>query len=120
MGSFRRRNSRAFLWKISARGAGSPSRGRSGVTGKVIVGDVSAGGCLLEHRLGFRIGNTVRLRAKDLDMEARIMWSRGDLCGMRFAQSVDPWQVIRANVDGAARLEDMINEGARLRLEPTR
>ena len=48
------------------------------------------------------------------------MWSRGDLCGMRFAQSVDPWQVIRANVDGAARLEDMINEGARLRLEPTR
>ena len=42
---------------------------------KVIVGDVSAGGCLLEHRDGFRIGTTVRLRAKDIDMEARIMWS---------------------------------------------
>ena len=87
---------------------------------KVIVGDVSAGGCLLEHRDGFRIGTTVRLRAKDIDMEARIMWSRGDLCGMRFAQSVDPWQVIRANVDGAARIEDMMNQAARLRPEPTR
>tara|TARA_Y100000816_G_scaffold33602_1_gene21451 strand:+ start:245 stop:607 length:363 start_codon:yes stop_codon:yes gene_type:complete len=87
---------------------------------KVIVGDVSAGGCLLEHRDGFRIGTTVRLRAKDIDMEARIMWSRGDLCGMRFAQSVDPWQVIRANVDGAARIEDMMNQAAHLRPEPTR
>ena len=86
----------------------------------VIVGDVSSGGCLLEHRLGFRVGTTVRLRAKGLDMESRIMWSRGDLCGMRFAQSVDPWQVIRANVDGAARIEDMMNQAARLRPEPTR
>lgn len=77
-------------------------------TRSVIIGDVSAGGCLLEHPAGFAKGARVHLRAKGLDMPARITWVRGDLCGICFAHVVDPQQVIRDNVVSAPSLRDLL------------
>ncbi|QGP78229.1 PilZ domain-containing protein [Sphingobium sp. CAP-1] len=65
----------------------------------VIVGDISAGGCLLEHPQGFARGHKMHLRARALDMASHVMWTQGDLCGLRFARIVDPHHVIQANMN---------------------
>ncbi|MDO7833529.1 PilZ domain-containing protein [Sphingobium sp. HBC34] len=75
----------------------------------VIVGDISSGGCLLEHPSGFSTGSRVRLRARGLDMEARVMWVRRDLCGLRFAKIVDPLMVMHDNAPVRPRLHDLVS-----------
>lgn len=75
---------------------------------RVIVGDISAGGCLLEHPKGFSAGSQVQLRASGLDVEARVMWVRGDLCGLRFARMVDPLAVMRDNAAAHPRLHELV------------
>ncbi|BBF71638.1 MULTISPECIES: PilZ domain-containing protein [Sphingomonadaceae] len=83
----------------------------------VIVGDISAGGCLLEEGRGLKVGSRVQLRAKGLDMASRISWVRDDLCGVRFTQMVDPLQVIQDNMTSVPSLTDMIAKFSRDRLD---
>lgn len=76
----------------------------------VIVGDISAGGCLLEDSRGFHVGRPVHLRAIGLDMPSRITWVRGDICGVRFTHIVDPLQIIQDNMTLFAPLADLIGK----------
>ncbi|CAM8672661.1 PilZ domain-containing protein [Sphingobium sp.] len=74
----------------------------------VIVGDISAGGCLLEEGRGFNVGSRVQLRAKGLDIASRVSWVRDDLCGVRFMQMVDPLKVIQDNMTTVPSLTELI------------
>ncbi len=78
----------------------------------VIVGDLSAGGALIEGNHGLHVGQKVRLTANDLDVEASIMWMRDDLCGARLSQMIDPLEVVRVNSRGMADLRERLVSAA--------
>jgi hypothetical protein len=63
----------------------------------VVVGDISAGGAMLEESRKHWPGRPIRLVAKSLDVRAVIKWQKGELCGIAFAERVDPLAVIEAN-----------------------
>lgn len=65
---------------------------------RVTVGDISVAGALLEGLCGAKAGQRVRLRANDLDIDARIAWVGEDVCGLCFAYVVNPFAIVRASM----------------------
>lgn len=64
----------------------------------VTVGDISVAGALIEGLRGAKAGQRVRLRAIDLNIDARIAWVGEDVCGICFAHDVNPLAIVRANM----------------------
>ncbi|QNG43483.1 PilZ domain-containing protein [Sphingobium yanoikuyae] len=64
----------------------------------VVIGDISAGGALIQGAGLRSIGAKVRLRAAGLDIEARVIWNHDGLCGICFAHALDPLAIVRDNM----------------------
>ena len=64
----------------------------------ILVGDISAGGALLNDNRGLAVGDWIVLRARRFEAEARVMWLLNGVCGIRFPEAVDPAEVIANNV----------------------
>lgn len=62
-----------------------------------IVGDISAGGAMLEAGDDLWPGRRISLKAKQLDVKGEIRWRTEGLCGVAFSMPVDPFAVIDAN-----------------------
>ena len=70
----------------------------------ILVGDISAGGALLNDNSGLAVGDWIMLRARRFEAEARVMWLLNGVCGIRFPEAVDPAEVIANNVAAPADL----------------
>jgi hypothetical protein len=64
----------------------------------VVVGDISAGGAMLEAQNDLWPGCKLSLKAKNLDVTGEIRWRNDRLCGVAFSMPVDPFAVIAANI----------------------
>ncbi|MFD1103446.1 PilZ domain-containing protein [Sphingobium olei] len=64
----------------------------------IVVGDISAGGAMLNDNRGLAVGDWIMLKARRFEAEARIMWLLDGVCGIRFPEAVDPAEVIANNV----------------------
>lgn len=63
----------------------------------VVVGDISAGGAMLEAQNDLWPGCKLSLKARNLDVNGEIRWRNDRLCGVAFSKPVDPFAVIAAN-----------------------
>lgn len=62
-----------------------------------IVGDISAGGAMIEADDDLWPGRRISLKAKHLDVKGEIRWRTQGLCGVAFSTPVDPFAIIAAN-----------------------
>lgn len=65
---------------------------------RVVVGDISAGGAMLRDTHPPKAGSEIGLRAAGLNITAIVKWQRQGLCGLQFADKVDPLAVVRDNL----------------------
>jgi len=84
---------------------------------QVIVGDISAGGALIEGNQGLSTGKKIRLQANGLDVEACVMWMRDDVCGVRLGQLIDPLEVVENNSPRTRELQKRVESASLLVLE---
>lgn len=63
----------------------------------VVVGDLSAGGAMIEDHPDFWPGRKVELRAKKFHVHGQVRWKKDGICGLSFDKSIDPLLVIEAN-----------------------
>ncbi|SEJ96110.1 PilZ domain-containing protein [Sphingobium sp. AP50] len=63
----------------------------------VVVGDISAGGAMLQADMDLWPGRQLSLKAIDLDVNGEIRWRNDRLCGVAFSVPVDPFAIIAAN-----------------------
>lgn len=63
----------------------------------VIVGDISAGGAMLEAGEDLWPGRRLSLKANRLDVKGEVRWRNEGLCGVAFSAPVNPFAIIDAN-----------------------
>ena len=69
----------------------------------VNVRDISREGVLIEGERLPEAGRNVSLTAKQLDVDAKVVWRREALCGLEFVEPVDPLEIVRQNLPELAR-----------------
>lgn len=71
----------------------------------VAIGDISAGGAMLQADDDLWPGRQLSLQAKNLDVHGEIRWRNDPLCGVAFSALVDPFAILSAN---SREVEDVV------------